>query len=257
MRRKVAQGVVPPVVGQTIVHEVYFIDEVMDRHEFDCGDSQVSQMIDESGVAESGVSAPQMFWNAMMTRCSTFDVCFIDDGVAPGGAEQLIALPVEVPVHHDTAWHIGRRVQMTNLEVVASRVSENCVVETEATTHRSGVGIGEQFCWVPPCTARWIPWPMDPEPVFGASSEARKVAGEDSIGLVRQLDALLGAIREHTEFDGFRSLGPHRRIYATPNEVHAERIPVSGSLDHLGTVSQGLARLLDARTPVYVPGGNR
>jgi hypothetical protein len=33
--------------------------------------------------------------------------------------------------------------------------------------------------------------------------------------------------------------------------VHTEGIPVSGPwMDHLGTLSQGLARLLDARTPV-------
>src|SRR5688500_5629956 len=54
---KKTDGVVTPVIPQSALEQMHIMQELMHRHQFDRGDTQGFQMVDDGGMRQSQVSA--------------------------------------------------------------------------------------------------------------------------------------------------------------------------------------------------------
>lgn len=95
MWRKKADRVVAPVVRETKFHQVEFIDKLVDWQKFYSGDSARDKMLNHGRVTDTSVGTALVFWNARMKLRESFDVCLVNNRIAPRGIGRLVRAPVE------------------------------------------------------------------------------------------------------------------------------------------------------------------
>jgi len=211
---------------------MHFIDEVVDGHEFDGGDAELSEVVDHRGMRESGIGAAKVLGHVGMTHGEPLDVGLVDDRVVPRNVEGLVAVPVEGRAHGDRSRHERRGVVVVAQQIVGADVAEHGRCQAKGTIHGVGVGILQQFGVVPAAPAGRIPWTVDAEPVCGALGHGAHVPVENPEGLLRQPDRGLGAICiEEAQVDRVGSRGPQGDVGPRGVECHAERVPRPGSID--------------------------
>ena len=117
--REEADGVVPPVIGESLLDEMTVIDEGVYREQLDRGDAQRLHIVDRLTGAEAGICAPQLLRHLRMALGEALDVGLVDDGVVPGhGLAVGLAFPVEIGIDHHAFGHEGRAVPLVEGEVV-------------------------------------------------------------------------------------------------------------------------------------------
>ena len=99
---KEANRVVPPIVGEALVHQVLVGHELLHRHQLHRGDPQGAEVVDDRRAGQAGIGPPQRWWHLRMARCKPFDMEFIDQHLVPGGAEARVVPPTEGRVDDET-----------------------------------------------------------------------------------------------------------------------------------------------------------
>lgn len=81
MWREESDGVVSPVVAEAFLLEEGVVDELVDGHEFDGGDAEFFEVVDDCWVCEAGVGAADVRWHVLVKVGHAAYVGFVDDGV--------------------------------------------------------------------------------------------------------------------------------------------------------------------------------
>src|SRR6266513_1923856 len=127
LRGKKTNGVIAPVVTQTLFDEYAVVDETMYRHQLHCGNSQAFQIIDDGGCRQSSISSAKRRRDFAMQLRKTLDVHLINHTLVPGNARRLICSPTEGGINHYAFEHAGSAIPAIERQIffgVANPVAE-------------------------------------------------------------------------------------------------------------------------------------
>ena len=110
VRREEAEGVVAPVVSQSEVEQPMVVHELVHRHQFDRGDVERLEVVDDHRMREARVGAAQFLGDAGMGLRHALDVRLVDDGLVIRRARRAVGCPVEERVDHDAGHGVAQRV---------------------------------------------------------------------------------------------------------------------------------------------------
>ena len=143
VRHVVGEDVVTPVVAQAAPLQVDFVQVLADGQEFDGGDAEVFQVFDARRVRHAGEGAGDVARDGGVLAAEAFDVCFVDDGFCPRGAQRGVVFPVEVARADDDAFG-GEGGVVTRVAVVMQRQFVGVAVLRQAVDG-FGVGVKQEF----------------------------------------------------------------------------------------------------------------
>ena len=98
VRGEESDRVVAPVVRQALLLQVGVVDELVDRHELDSRRTQVLEVVDDGGLCQTGVGAPQVLGNHRVQLGHALDVGLVDDRLVVLVVRGTVVAPVEVGV---------------------------------------------------------------------------------------------------------------------------------------------------------------
>ena len=98
VRGEETDRVVAPVVRQALLLQVGVVDELMDRHELDGRRAQVLEVVDDGGLSQTCVGAPQFLGNHRVQLGHALDVGLVDDRLVVLVVRGTVVAPVEVGV---------------------------------------------------------------------------------------------------------------------------------------------------------------
>ena len=136
--REKPQRVVAPIVVETACCQPWFGNAVVHRQKLDCGDAQVEQVLDNTGMRQPGVSTAQMFGYARVGHGEAAHVKLIDHGVAPWHARRVHHRRPVIRSDH-RPWQVGRGV--ADVGLAAERVIV-MGIERIVVAHLAGDGFG-------------------------------------------------------------------------------------------------------------------
>ena len=111
-------GVVAPVVDQSLLLQVIVLHEGMDRQEFDRGDAEALDVVEHRRVPHAGIGAAQLLRHRRMQLGEALDVGLVDDGVFPRHVRLGVAALGEGRVDHSAAAGVGSGIAPVEGEVV-------------------------------------------------------------------------------------------------------------------------------------------
>ncbi len=100
VRCQESEGVVAPVVSETLIAQDEVLHELVHGHQFDGGDAQLLEVIDDHRMAQPRVRAAQVLGDVGMGRGHALDVRLVDDRLVVRTIGRPVVLPVEVGVDH-------------------------------------------------------------------------------------------------------------------------------------------------------------
>ena len=101
LRREKCDGVVAPVVHQTLLDQIAVIDEAVHWQQFDGGDAEPFEMLDHRRRRQRAIGAAQVRRDVLAHLRQPLDVGFVDDGVGPWDERaRFVPSPVEGLIHH-------------------------------------------------------------------------------------------------------------------------------------------------------------
>ncbi len=107
-----------------VLHRMVYRQKLNGRH------TQPLQILDDGRGRKSGVGASQMIRHIRMTGGKPFDMDFVDDGLRPGRAEQMVASPAECLIDHHTLRTLAGIVTIVPRQIsfrVADAVTEHTI----------------------------------------------------------------------------------------------------------------------------------
>nr|WP_229022994.1 hypothetical protein [Actinomarinicola tropica] len=173
-------------VRQTSRREVAFGDECMHGQQFDGGDVQRPQVVEDHGAGQAGVGAALLNGYVRVARGEPADVGFVDERVVPGRVGRVIVAPVESAVDDDALGDERRAVDVVG---VGERV-----VPDQLAVEGAGVGVDEQLGRVVPFAATRVMRAPRPQPVALAVPDTGKVGVPPRTGALGELDTLLPVV---------------------------------------------------------------
>ena len=127
LRREEADGVVAPVVPQSLLDEIAVVDEGMDRQQLDGGDAETADVVDHLVLHEAGEGAAKLLRHGRMLHGEAAQMRLIDDRALPRGLRPALASPGEGRLDDAAFGHEARAVALVEGEVGigrADRVAE-------------------------------------------------------------------------------------------------------------------------------------
>ena len=118
-RREVAERVVAPVVAESAIDEVAFVDEVVDGKQLDGGDAELFEVRDAGFGGKSGVGPAEVLGNSGIEHREAADMDLVDDRVSEGNLGRTVAVPVEVRIDDDAFGDAAGGVLLVAGKVVA------------------------------------------------------------------------------------------------------------------------------------------
>ena len=201
--REEAKAVVAPVVGAAALGQVALGDEGMDRQQFDAGDAERLDVLDDLRRAESGEGAALMFRHVGMQFRVAAHVRLVEHGVPPRHRPPVrLALPVEVRIDDDALGDEGRAVALVERQVVllgADGVAEARGIPLQLAVMRARVRIEQQLVRIEAMTGRRLVRPVHAIAVQRRRTDAGHVAVPDLVGVLGQLDPLQLAVARRVE----------------------------------------------------------
>ena len=135
--------VVTPVVAHAAPLQVDFVKVLADGQELNGGNAKLFEVADAGFVRKSGEGTAYGWRDSGVTLAIAFDVQFVNDGVAPRGAQRNVAFPVVVAGSDDDAFRRYRRV-IARVRMVIEREFVRRTVFGQVV-QRAGVGIQQEF----------------------------------------------------------------------------------------------------------------
>ncbi len=115
MWREEPEGVVTPVVPQSLVDQHLVVHELVHGHQLDGGDAEPEKMVDDRRVRETGVGAPHVFGDVRMRGRHALDMGLVDDRLVVGAPGLAIHRPVEERVDHHGRHGVPQRIEAGQL----------------------------------------------------------------------------------------------------------------------------------------------
>ena len=165
MRGEVADGVVPPVVGQAPPDQERLGHVLVHRQQFDGGHAQARQVRDGGLVAQAGVGPAQLGRDVRVAHGEALDVDLVDDRVRVAVPGPFVVLPAERGVDDQAPLYVPGGVQGARLGRVGLVLAEHLGPERDRSADRLGVRVEQQLGRVAPQAPRRIPRTADPVPV--------------------------------------------------------------------------------------------
>ncbi len=228
VRSEEADRVVAPVIREALLDEPLIVDELVHRHEFDRGDAELHEVLDDHRVPDPGVRSAQVLGQLRVPHRQTLDVGFVDDRLVVRDVGEAVVAPVEVGVHDDGLGHERRRVERGDLVRVVPVVAVHRGIPLDVAVDRLGVRVDQQLRRVAPLPVGGVVGTVDPVsvPLTGLHS------GDVRVPHVRvdlmQLDSLFGAGGvEQAQLHLRRDLGEQREVCAGPVVGRAQRVSLA------------------------------
>src|SRR2546423_6488019 len=156
---KKTNGVIAPVVAETLFDKDAVINEGMYRHQLDGGNTQAFQIIDHRGCRQSSISSALGRGNFRMQLGETPDVHLINHTLVPGNTRRLICSPTEGGINHYTFEHAGSAVPAIERQIffgVTNPVAEVRIAPLQIILDLLGVGIQQELMVVKTLSVRRI-----------------------------------------------------------------------------------------------------
>ena len=233
LRCEEGQGVVAPVVVQSLVEQGAVLDELVHRHELEGGDAEPGQVGGDRGVRQAGVRPAQLLGHVGVQLREALDVRLVDDRLVVGDVQASVALPVEERVDHHAVRHVLRGVLVVAGLRIAEGVAEQRLVPVDLAAGRLGVGVEQQLVGVAALTLLGVPRPVHAVAVALPGLHLGEVAVPDVAVDLGQLDLGLrrAAARtdvEEAQLDAVGDLAEHGEVGPAAVERGTERIGPSG-----------------------------
>ena len=104
----------------------------MDRQELHRRHPQIAQVRDGCRVREPEKRAAQFGQDLRKETAEPFDVCLVDDGLAPGNSWRCVTAPLERGIDDDAARHRGSIIAWAAVLVVGGRSGAGIVAVDRA-----------------------------------------------------------------------------------------------------------------------------
>lgn len=127
---------------------------MMHRHEFQRGDPERGEVLDDRRVGNAGIGAPHRLRHFRMGLGQALDVRLIDHRVRVLVARRPVDAPVEVRIDDDALGHVRSRIGVVAGVRVPERIPEDRLVPVERPVDRLGVRIQQQLVRIAAMPAR-------------------------------------------------------------------------------------------------------
>jgi len=194
VRGEEADRVVAPVVREALVLEVGVVDELVHRHQFHGGDTEVREVLDDGGVGHPGVGAARLLGYVRVQHAHALDVGLVDDRVVVLVLRRVVVPPVEVGVHHHGEHGGVHVVGGVALRRVVELVGVERRIGHDLSLDGLGVRVEEELARVAPVAVVGLERPVDAVTVALPGLNAGEVGVPDVGVHLGEGDALLGHV---------------------------------------------------------------
>ena len=234
VRGEEADRVITPVVGQALVEQLAFGEELMDRQQLDRGDAEIFEVTRGDGMGQARVGAAKRLRDVRMVLGEALDVRLVDDRVGVGGAGRRVPFPVIGKVRDHGPRYVVFGIEPARLGGIVRVVAQEFGSVDHAARAGAGVGVEEQLVRVAAQAAGRVERAADPVAVFLARPDARHVPVPDTRVVAFDRDpGLLPVLIEQAEGHRVGDAGGNREVRAVGVRDRAElrRVPGPG-LEH-------------------------
>ena len=225
VRGEEADGVVAPVVRQSLVDQRGVVGEMVHRHQLDRGDPQRFEVLDDRRMPDGGIRAPHLFGDVGMGLGEALDVRLVDDGVGVLEIRRAIGAPVEERVDDHRFGHARGGVVVVAAVLVTEVVAEQRLIPVEDAVDGLGIRIEEQLVRVAPLACAGVVWAVHAVAVPLAGLDVRQEAVPDECVHLGQRDSGFAAVGvEQAQFDALGDLAEQCEVGAGAVVGGSERI---------------------------------
>src|SRR5437660_1510082 len=130
----------------------------MDRHQFNSGDAELDEMLDDCRMAQSSISAAHGARHAGMKIRQALYMGFVDDGRTPAMSRRAVISPGISGIVDHAFGHHWRTVPPVHGEIAAmsaQTVAEKCIVPDNAAVEPTRVRINQQLIGIETMAFIW------------------------------------------------------------------------------------------------------
>ena len=221
--------VVAPVVPQPELTKPVVMDEVVHRHQLDCGDAEVHEVLDDGRMGDRRVGAAQLVGHARVLHRETTHVRFVDDGLVHRPARRPVVAPVEVGVADRGERHVGGAVAEVGAVGIVELVPEAGRGPVDLSLDRLGVRVDEELRRVAPQPGARVPRAVHPPSVVLTGSDLGEVHVPDVAVDLVDVDpdlvvaTVAGRVAEQAQLDPLGDRREQGEVGAGPVVGGAER----------------------------------
>ena len=99
VRRKKADCAVTPVIVQAPLYQIHIVDELLNRHQLNGGDTKPLEIVDNRRLRQTQIGASKLRGNAGMLDGKALDMSFIDHCHVPWRPKRFVIAPIETGIH--------------------------------------------------------------------------------------------------------------------------------------------------------------
>ncbi|GJE83266.1 hypothetical protein CJNNKLLH_4637 [Methylorubrum thiocyanatum] len=228
LRREVVVGLVAPEIDEPLVDEEAVVGKGLDRQEFEGGDAELQQVLDDRRVGESESGAALSLRERRMRHGQRLDVGLVDHRLVERAGRRQGKSIRRLGAGDHAAGQEGGAVAPVDLILAgtAATVAVERVVPADAAGDLAGIGVEDELGRVEAMAGGRIPGAEHPEAVELTRQQAVQVAVEDVVGPAGQTDRARFVPRaglEQAEIDPGRVLREEGEVDAAAVEMRAER----------------------------------
>ncbi len=229
VRGEEADGAVAPVVGQAALPQEPVLGELVHRHQFDGGDAERGQVLDDGRVAHTGVAAADLLRQPRVGPGQPAHMRLVDHRLVVRAVRRGVVAPVEGGVDHHGQHGVPETVGGVPLLRAVEPVPEERRVRVQPAVDGLGVGVQQQFGRVAAVALLRPVGAVHPVAVALSGPDAGQVAVPDEVVDLGQRDQPLRAVvGDQREFDLPGDLGEQREVRARAVVGGSQRIGASG-----------------------------
>ena len=203
-------------------------------HQFQRGDVERFEVLNDHRVGQPGIGTPQFFGDAGMGPRHALDMGLIDDRLVIRRQRCPVESPVEERIDHHAGHRVAERVDhrgSTGFARVAVRVNavqvigEQRLPEGEVAVERLPVRVEQQLAGVTAVAGGRVERPVHPESVALARGDVRQIRVPDvAVHLVERDSRLAAVLRDQAQLHLVGHFGEQRKVGASTVIGGAERI---------------------------------
>ena len=225
---EVVVGLVAPEIDEALVHEEAVVGEGLDRQEFEGGDAELQQVLDDRRMGEAESGAALGLRERRMGHGERPDMGLVDHRLVERARVGQADGIGRVGSGDHAAGQEGRAVAPVDLVLAgaAMAVAVERIVPADAAGDLAGIGVEDELGRVEAVPGGRVPRAEHPVRVELARQQAVQITVEDVVGPAGQADRARFVPRarlEQAEIDPGRILREEGEVYAAAVEMRAER----------------------------------
>lgn len=170
VRSEERESVVSPVVLQTLIQQVLFVNMMMNRLQLNSSDAKFLQVLNHRLGTQTSIGSANVLGYVGVQVGKTLDMGLIDNSLVPWDVGMSIIAPSEGGINDSAKRTMGSIVGSVDLEVLVEAVAidvirEETVVPCEISANGFGIGIEEHLVAVESQTILGVPVSFNTESV--------------------------------------------------------------------------------------------